>query len=638
MSHGKLEFHPAGGLRVGQEDAYRFVFTVCERDLGAGAVLTIAFGHGTTLSSWTPPQTVDPLAPGFSTVSSSGDARLELSVSVVGVKRPTPSGESRRLNFTFHGRKSMYQFTIRVAEGSVKCGERIIVTYGDGPAKARAPLFVPEDHEVICGVDPEGTGEWTPVSAPTIPIAPGEAARLKLAAPSTFAGDRYGSLVIAAFDEFGNLVSDYRGELELRSSIGFSGLPERVRMESGGYVRVPFGAPDSGGGPSYIVATDRSLDISGWSNPIVLSRIDGKHILWGEIHAHTHLSDGERSTDGLYTYARDVMGLDFAGQGDHIDCFTRAEDKNGWLAIQDACKKYYQPGKFATLLGFEANMTRRTPHVTDSDKKVPSLFGSFDHYDLNIYFPGDEADIPFPAYPTLYTDEMLGFYEATECVKIVHHSASSFQGIAWKHLDFEPDLVEICSKWGVSEYFGNPSPVVTQQEGRFVQDALAAGMKLGFTGGSDSHTARPGGGVEEPWNFLTYRQGGLTAVFAEEPNRGAIYEALKRRRCYATTGARIILDFKIDGASMGQEITTHTPRSISVDVHGEAPIESIEVIKNNRLFAAMMGRHWANKVKSEKLVMADDEPPSGEDFYYVRVTQVDGHRAWSSPIWVREPD
>jgi hypothetical protein len=276
--------------------------------------------------------------------------------------------------------------------------------------------------------------------------------------------------------------------------------------------------------------------------------------------------------------------------------------------------------------------------VTDPEKKVPALFGSFDHYDLNIYFPGDEADIPFPAYPTLYTDEMLGFYEATECVKIVHHSATSFQGIAWKHLDFEPDLVEVCSKWGVSEYFGNPSPVVTQQEGRFVQDALAAGMKLGFTGGSDSHTARPGGGVEEPWNFLTYRQSGLTAVFAEELNRGSIYEALKQRRCYATTGARIILDFKIDGASMGQEITTHTPRSISVDVHGEAPLESIEVIKNNRLFAAMMGRHWANRVKSEKLVIADDESPSGEDFYYVRVTQVDGHRAWSSPIWVREPD
>jgi len=88
---------------------------------------------------------------------------------------------------------------------------------------------------------------------------------------------------------------------------------------------------------------------------------------------------------------------------------------------------------------------------------------------------------------------------------------------------------------------------------------------------------------------------------------------------------------------MGQMISTHTPRAISVDVHAEAPIRSIEVIKNNRLFAAMMGSHWAPRMKSEQLVIADEEPPSAEDFYYVRVTQTDGHRAWSSPIWVREP-
>jgi len=637
MAYGKLEFGPKGSIHVGQEATYRFLFTAA-RPLDQGAVLTIAFGHGTTRGSWTPPQILDPLSPGFIAASTSGSARVELSVGTTSVSRPKPTGESRELSLDFQRHKSMYQFAVRVVEGAVKRGERIIVAYGDGPGKARAPLFVPEEHGIVCRVSPEGADDWEDVPAPEIPMVPGRVSRLNLAAPSTVTGDRQSSLVIAAFDEFGNLATHYSAELDLRSSMHFQGLPERVRIETGGCARVPLESPGTGRGPGYIVATEREMGLSGWSNPMLLSSIDGMHVLWGEIHAHTHLSDGERRTDDLYTYARDVMGLDFAGQGDHVDCFTRAEDKNAWLAIQDACKKYNEPGRFATILGFEANMTRRTPYVTDPKKEVPLLFGSFDHYDMNVYFPGDEAEIPFPAYPTLYADEMLGFYKGTECLKIVHHSASSFQGIAWKHLDFTPDLVEICSKWGVSEFLDNPSPVVTQQQGRLVQDALAAGVKLGFTGGSDSHTARPGGGVEEPWNHLTYRQSGLTAVFAEELTREAIYRGLKERRCYATTGARIVLDFRIDGALMGQEITTHTPRSISVEVHGEAPIETVEVIKNNSVFAALKGQHWANRLKSERLVIADEEPPSGEDFYYARVTQADGHRAWSSPIWVREPE
>lgn len=30
----------------------------------------------------------------------------------------------------------------------------------------------------------------------------------------------------------------------------------------------------------------------------------------------------------------------------------------------------------------------------------------------------------------------------------------------------------------------------------------------------------------------------------------------------------------------------------------------------------------------------DKSPQPGETSYYVRVTQADGHQAWSSPIWV----
>jgi len=36
-----------------------------------------------------------------------------------------------------------------------------------------------------------------------------------------------------------------------------------------------------------------------------------------------------------------------------------------------------------------------------------------------------------------------------------------------------------------------------------------------------------------------------------------------------------------------------------------------------------------------KFAYLDDEVERGESYYYVRVTQLNGQMAWSSPIWVR---
>ena len=37
-----------------------------------------------------------------------------------------------------------------------------------------------------------------------------------------------------------------------------------------------------------------------------------------------------------------------------------------------------------------------------------------------------------------------------------------------------------------------------------------------------------------------------------------------------------------------------------------------------------------------KFAYKDDELKSGEEaYYYIRVTQFDGERGWSSPIWVK---
>ena len=56
-------------------------------------------------------------------------------------------------------------------------------------------------------------------------------------------------------------------------------------------------------------------------------------------------------------------------------------------------------------------------------------------------------------------------------------------------------------------------------------------------------------------------------------------EALKARRCYGTTGQRILLEVTADGKPMGASYQTNQPPEISVNVVGTAPIERVDIFR-----------------------------------------------------------
>ncbi|MGH7899177.1 MAG: DUF3604 domain-containing protein, partial [Candidatus Binatia bacterium] len=82
-------------------------------------------------------------------------------------------------------------------------------------------------------------------------------------------------------------------------------------------------------------------------------------------------------------------------------------------------------------------------------------------------------------------------------------------------------------------------------------------FRLGFVGATDTHYGTPGNvdegsflgshpsttSVEEVLGEIENNSGGLTVVWAEENSRDAIFEALRRRETYATSGTRPIVRF-----------------------------------------------------------------------------------------------
>ena len=114
--------------------------------------------------------------------------------------------------------------------------------------------------------------------------------------------------------------------------------------------------------------------------------------------------------------------------------------------------------------------------------------------------------------------------------------------------------------------------------------------------------------------------------------REAIWKAFKSRSVYATSGARIILSFHINGHPMGKVVYLNDEseaRDISGEVIGNDEIREVVIIKNGFTLHTIPGQGLKSIVH-----YLDKSPLKEGDYYYLRAIQKDGEMAWSSPIWV----
>ncbi len=377
------------------------------------------------------------------------------------------------------------------------------------------------------------------------------------------------------------------------------------------------------------------LGLGADSNPAPRLPDSSVRIYFGDIHCHTTLSDGMGSLEDLYTYARDVQRLDFASATDHESHFygySLAPEM--WPLVREAAQRHYDPGHFVTLLGYE---------WTAASRKAIS-----GHH--NVYYR--DTDGPFFTYSNPTTNSLKKLLKALRdlgrpVLVIPHHpvackSAAGMPApsltVAWSVND--PQIIrlaEIYSKWGCSEEVPPTfRPLHNSAEGHAVRDALDKGYRLGFTAGSDDHTAMPGSLHVQGGRNLRYPNSGLVAVYAPELTREAIFDALYQRRCYATSGPRIVLDFSVNGHTMGQEITADNAsdtRRIEGIAIGTAAVQSAEIVSSGRV-------HWTipgNGSRELSFELEDTARLTEPMYYYVRIIQADGERAWSSPIWVDPP-
>lgn len=123
-----------------------------------------------------------------------------------------------------------------------------------------------------------------------------------------------------------------------------------------------------------------------------------------------------------------------------------------------------------------------------------------------------------------------------------------------------------------------------------------------------------------------------------ELSRTNVFDALKERRCYATTGTPIALSFTVDGEPMGSELAVsrrgHRPE-IKITCRGTNGIDHVRIVKDGRYAVT----DFAHGEREYSLGWIDSDPPArGGSYYYVRVVQKDRESAWSSPIWIEHKE
>lgn len=346
------------------------------------------------------------------------------------------------------------------------------------------------------------------------------------------------------------------------------------------------------------------------SNPILVTNQPlARRSFWGDIHIHTESAHSDwpgGSGARNYAAAQGFADLDFAALSEHY-----GQNAKDWMdELVPPTLAFHQPGKFVTFLATETGFTGG--HVNFY------LQGGnpFEMFDGRNHFSNREA--------------LLDGLRArnVQALAIPHHFLL-LEPADWRNTDrTRLRLAEIYSNHGSSEEAGNwwrfPEQTGNSYgdtkgaKGHDFRTALERGHRLGVIGCSDSHHLQPG-------------LSGLTCVRAGQLERESVWGALRRRDCYATSGDRILLDFQMGAAHMGQEtqLATGAPLDAFVRVNGQDVIEAIEFIRDGQVVRSLFPSRL-DGVFTVNLGAFSGQPT----WVYVRVRQRNQHRAWSSPIWI----
>lgn len=329
------------------------------------------------------------------------------------------------------------------------------------------------------------------------------------------------------------------------------------------------------------------------------------NLYFGQLHAHTDISNGAGSVEEAFQYASQVDGLDFFAVTDHSDSFDNADmgaiDADGadisadWAAGKQAAASVTN-GDFVGLFGFEMTWpedkqlghisTFNTPgwQTRDQEAFTNVTAALENYYKVLTAVPGSVSQFNHP-------DDIHGDFERFD-----HYSP---------RYDAVVSLLEVAGEDGVVDC-------------EYYDLALDKGWHVAPTNNQNNHNGQWGDASDA-----------RTVVLAKSLTEEALYAAMKDRRVYATQDSDLAIFYELNGTVMGSILPKSEEAEITVflsDPTDEA-IGNVEVVTDGG--AVLVSEY----VETPSQVL--ELPASGgRSYYYLRITQPDGDVAVTAPVWM----
>ena len=554
--YGHVSLEPLGAFEVRSLQTFTLTYTAGRFGMDDSGGIKVVFRFSV---DWGMFQTSDPSGENYVSARTSNGVPVDIQFSK-----------------DSHPRPWFQSLWIRVAGGFLREGDTIEIVFGDrtgGSAGLVLQTFVESALEFRVLVDACATGHFVPVATtPSIAIVPGPVHLWKALLPTMRRPGETFSLGLKAEDLWGNPTDQADCELNFETTLSVEGLPETLAYKPGTFSYRVEGLCTHEPGVLRVLVRDTRGALLAESNPLIICDDDqGRY--WADMHGQSGESVGSNTAREYFEFARDRAFLDAASHQANDFQVNNAF----WRHLNELTAEFHEDHRFLTLPGYEWSGNT-------------GVGG-----DRNVYFRNENQQIHRSSHAIL-TDRSDIDTDANDAKALFERLtgqnvlAYAHVGGRWADVHFAHDgaietAMEIHSAWGTFEWL--------------LLDALADGHRVGVVCNSDGHKGRPGASYPGTSGFHAY--GGLTCFIMPELTRDAIFECLRRRHHYGTTGNRLHLDVRahfreqaqlyerdpliekvapisVTEVMMGDIVHSTEPTlSLSVEVVSATPVERVEI-------------------------------------------------------------
>jgi hypothetical protein len=566
--YGRADIEPKGGFEARSAQTFRLTYTVGRHGMDDTGSLRVVIR---SVGDWGRFQTTDPKAPNYVTATASNGAGLSVTYAPRGGQRPRNKA-----------------LTVMVTRGCLREGDTVTVVFGDtsgGSPGTFVQTFCEAGFEFKVLADVCATGHYVPIqSSPSIWVIPGPPAVWRAVLPTLRRPGESFQLGIKAEDSWGNPTDQAAAKLRLNASLAVENLPEHVDYLEGTRAMTFEDLRVSAPGTLQIRVEDENGKTLAETNPLIIRDGDvGGY--WADLHGQSGESIGIGASRDYFNFARNMSFLDASSHQANDFQVNNAF----WAYINELTAEFHQDHRFVTFPGYEWSGN--------------TAVGG----DRNVFFRNEGRQIRrsshalLPDRSDIHTDapNAAKLFEALadEDVVIFAHVGGRYADIGFAHDGRLERSMELHSAWGSFEWL--------------IDDCFDLGHRVGVVCNSDGHKGRPGASYPGASQFGAY--GGLTCYYASELTRDGIFDSLRRRHHYGTTGNRLHLEVHAEFAGGGElfdqdpalfettstrvnqvmmgDIARTGDKTVTLRVHAQSasPIERIEVRNGKEVLQTLRG-------------------------------------------------